>query len=313
MKTKIIKCISFIVILLLILIILSQIVIPKNNSEEFGMRDIRANGILGEKENTIDVLVVGDSLSFSAIVPMELWEKYGFTSYINGTPGQKITDSYSFVWNAMETQNPKIVILEADNLFRDSTYDEAIEKLINQMLPITEYHDRWKNLNSNDFFEDPNYTWTEDSKGYYYSKDSYASIYGDYMAYSSKYQNIPKCNEFLVKLLKNYCEANGAQFMMISTPSSKNWSYAKHNAAEKFTKENDIEFVDLNLKNDKVKIDWVTDTRDVGDHLNHKGALKVTKFLGEYLKRKNILEDHRNDKEYSKWNEALKRYKENCV
>ena len=110
MKQKIIKCTSFILILLIILIILSYITIPKNNLKEFGMEDVAANGILGEKDNSIDVYVVGDSESFTSIVPMKLWEDYGFTSYISGTPGQSVPDSCMFVYKAMKTQKPKIVM-----------------------------------------------------------------------------------------------------------------------------------------------------------------------------------------------------------
>ena len=78
-KLKIVKCISFILILLIILIILSYIAIPKNNSKEFGMENVEANGILGEKDDSIDIYVVGDSESFTSIIPMKLWEDYGFT------------------------------------------------------------------------------------------------------------------------------------------------------------------------------------------------------------------------------------------
>lgn len=58
---KAVGSVFFVSGLICLLVILSYIFIPKNNMKAFGMEDEPANGILGEKENTIDVLVIGDS------------------------------------------------------------------------------------------------------------------------------------------------------------------------------------------------------------------------------------------------------------
>lgn len=311
MKQKIIKCTSFILILLIILIILSYITIPKNNLKEFGMEDVAANGILGEKDNSIDVYVVGDSESFTSIVPMKLWEDYGFTSYISGTPGQSVPDSCMFVYKAMKTQKPKIVILESHNIYKRVSLGTPITKVSENILPIIKNHNRWKNLNNNDFFSKVDYTWTDDMKGYYYTTITNGADSSNYMSYSEKSDTIPKSNKLYVKLLNKYCKCNNAQLLIVSTPSTINWNYEKHNGIKKFAEKENIEFLDLNVLKDEIKIDWNQDTRDAGDHLNQSGAEKVTEYLGNYLKNKNILEDHRKDNEYNKWNETLKRYKEN--
>ena len=98
---------------------------------------------------------------------------------------------------------------------------------------------------------------------------------------------------------------------MTSMPNTKNWNYKKHNSVKKFADEENIEFLDLNAAKDELKIDWNTESRDAGDHLNYAGGLKATRYLGNYLNNKQILQDHRNDENYSKeWNEDLAKYEE---
>ena len=49
-------------------------------------------------------------------------------------------------------------------------------------------------------------------------------------------------------------------------------------------------------------IDWDTDTYDRGDHLNYRGAAKVTAWLGDYLRREVPgLTDRRGDPDHSAW------------
>ena len=85
--------------------------------EEDGMNNLPAMGILGEKENTIDVIMYGDSESFASTMPMRIWKDYGYTSYICGTSGQSLPDTCKIAYQTLKNQKPKIVILEADNIY----------------------------------------------------------------------------------------------------------------------------------------------------------------------------------------------------
>ena len=167
MKVKwkgVLRCISFFLILILLLFGCSYVVTPKNNQKAFGMDMVSANGILGEKKNTIDVLFVGDSESYCTFSPMQIWKQYGFTSYVCGTPLQPLYDATRFVKLTFETQKPKVVVLETNAIFRD--------------------HDRWKNLSVNDFGSAISYTWTDDYKGYQYDTKIVPSKNIDYMRYT---------------------------------------------------------------------------------------------------------------------------------
>ena len=39
-------------------------------------------GILGEKENSIDVIMYGDSETIASTMPMKIYEDYGYTMHI---------------------------------------------------------------------------------------------------------------------------------------------------------------------------------------------------------------------------------------
>ena len=50
--------------------------------------------LMEEPEDTIDVLVMGDSLSFGMIDTIDFWEKEGITSFIAGQAGQVVPETY---------------------------------------------------------------------------------------------------------------------------------------------------------------------------------------------------------------------------
>ncbi len=311
MKEKVIKIVCFLLIFVFILSILSYIFAPKNNTKADGIYYETANGILGEPKDTIDVLIVGNSESYCSIIPMELWKNFGFTSYICGTPAQKLPDTLNYIYKATKNQTPKVLILEVDNVCVQSDITMPIEKIAENIFPVIEYHNRWKSLKKTDFYEPIDYTWHDYLKGYNYSDVTFVADCKEYMKYTKETMKISETNKMYVKLIKKYCEDNNIKFIMTSMPNTKNWNYKKHNSVKKFADEENIEFLDLNAAKDELKIDWNTESRDAGDHLNYAGGLKATQYLGNYLNNKQILQDHRNDETYSKeWNEDLAKYEE---
>ena len=112
MKIKILKSVSFICILLVILILLSRLFEPKNNSVEAGMHYRGASGILAEPDNTIDVIFIGNSEAYSSIIPMEMWNDYGYTSYVCASPEQLLPVSTKILGESIKRQKPKVVVLE---------------------------------------------------------------------------------------------------------------------------------------------------------------------------------------------------------
>lgn len=301
------RCISFFLVLFILLLGCSYVVTPKNNQKAFGMDMVSANGILGEKENTIDVLFVGDSESYCSFSPMLMWEKYGYTAYVCGTPLQPLYDTSRFIHQAFKTQKPKVVVLETNTIFRKYGLGSYLFSKGQSYFSILRYHDRWKNLSINDFGSAVSYTWTDDYKGFQYNNKVVPATNTDYMKYTAASEEIPKVNQLALLEIIEFCQKNDAQLIFVSTPSTRNWNYKRHNGVQAFADEHNIPYLDMNLI-DELEIDWNKDTRDEGDHLNYRGAVKVTDYYGKYLNEQFSFEDHRSDAQYASWNEALKRY-----
>lgn len=299
---------AFILCLLTLLAASSFVFHPKNNSASSGMEQPTANGILGERENTIDVLVLGDSEAYSGISPIQIWKNTGYTSYVCSSAGQTLDYTTVLLSRALENQQPKYVFLETDTIYTNVTTDKAFLTSLGESFSVFRYHDRWKSLSISDFFKGVKFTWKDDYKGYIYSNSIVSVKPDNYMRETDAVKEVSDQNMQYISDIKELCDDNGAELILLSTPSVKNWNYEKHNGIRQIADELECEYIDLNLKNDELKIDWAKDTRDAGDHLNYSGAVKVTNYLSDYLESKGDLTDHRNDVKYGIWYTAEKKY-----
>lgn len=77
-----------------------------------------------------------------------------------------------------------------------------------------------------------------------------------------------------------------------------------------------LPFLDMNLLEKELNMDWDRDSRDEGDHLNTYGAEKVSRYLGDYLKANYGLTDHRKGEGAKRWwkdFESARRWKEVAI
>lgn len=298
--------IAFFAGLALLLTAASWVMVPKDNGRDDGMQDPMANGILSEPKNTIDVLIMGDSETYCSMIPLKIWEDHGITTYCCGTPAQKLFYSQELLQKAFKRQSPKIVILETNAIFRQFSCGDILLRKAGAIFPVFNYNDRWKSLKSHDLRFSIKYTHVDNTKGYLYgTKVDEASTDG-YMKETEEIAPIPPQNREYVESIKACCKENGAKLILLSTPSTMNWNMARHNSIKKLAKELHLKYIDMNLMQKQIPIDWKKDTRDKGDHLNHYGAEKVTTYLGGYLSDTGLLHNHREDRDYDRWNDALK-------
>ena len=300
-------CIA-VAIFLGLLAITSRIVMPKNNQDEFGQMDSAANGILGEPADSIDVVFLGDSESYTAFSPLQLWHERGITSYVCGTAGQPLPYTYSLLGKALSKQSPNVVVLETNCLFRDFTPGFALLRAAQDAFPVLEYHNRWKSLRVEDLTTAPRTTWTHSLKGFSIKRDTVAADASAWMAPSDELADIPILNRWYLEQINRLCREHGATLVLVSTPSTVNWNAPRHNRVAQLAADLDIAYYDLNTGSTRVDIDWTQDTCDGGDHLNIRGAQKVTTAMGSILGERSELTSHAGDGAYVSWDEAYAVY-----
>ncbi len=304
------KSIIFLTIFVILYIVLSYLLLPKTNLHKYGLYNTSMYEILGEKSNTIDIVVIGDSLVYSSISPMDIYGQYGYTMFDCSEAAQILPDAYNYFKIAIEIQKPKVVILEANILFRDANkrpwYNKPL-KVLKNSLPLVTYHNNWKRML---FSSSKINGWINVSKGYKKNMDIKSSINYKYMKETKKARKIPEANYDYLKKIVDISLENDIKLILVGFPSQKSWTYKKHNMVKSLAEQFNLDYINLNI-NDELNIDWVNDTKDSGDHLNYFGAKKVSKYIGSYLKDLNILTDHKGDPKYEEWNKAYNYFLKN--
>lgn len=310
---KLAGSIGFLLGLFGILMVLSMVLTP--NGEVYNIVDVekKTSYVSRLPENTIDVIIVGDSETYSAFNPLQMWKEHGVTSYICGTHAQRLCDTLRILEESLKTQTPQLIVLESNCLFRSAgTKPQMTDKTlheVSQKLPVFEYHNRWKQafamLNP---IEAKKLEREHVRKGFKLRTDVVPYSGEEWMYETEERKEFGEgAEEYLTKIYK-LCESNDIELVLVTTPAPDNWTYAKHNSVDDWASEKGVTYLDMNLNHEEMQIDWSKDTRDAGDHLNLSGAMKLTTYFGKYLQDNYTLTDHRQDEIYSSWNEDL----ENC-
>ncbi len=300
---------SLIAISLLLLLGLSVFFQPKDTSEEAGMIDASAHAIMAEPTGTIDVLFIGDSEAYSSISPLQLWGEHGITSYVCSAASIRLPYANQLLQSATQDQQPDVVVFETNMFFTVFSVDDLMTKELEGLLPIVRFHNRWKNITSENPFKAPEYSWTDDLKGFRISTtvsgDDDPMIVGETRTRSLC---ISATGRLYLSQMVDYCRTIGATPVFLSAPTLINWAPERHASIQAVADELGVTFIDLNAAPDKVEIDWDTETRDGGDHVNLTGAQKTTAHIGDWLSSTFELEDHRGDASYQRWQTLYESY-----
>lgn len=318
---RIVKIISFFLVMAALLEVLSVTAFSKEKGGNAYRNKLnKTYSFYTEPDNTIQLIGIGNSDLYSGFVPTKLFEDYGYTSQMTGSPYQTPLQSYYYLREILKYQSPEVVMIETDMLYDELPGEQEPEKnaldvlfnyadtadfeaMIADKLPVFTFHDRWKSvINRDTKMRTPN------SHGYkYFSAISDVKI-EPYMFETDKSEPVHKNRLRQFDMLVELCREHGAQVFFIEMPTTTSWNYERHNAAAEIAKGYGADFIDLNLCVDEMKLDLDISFRDKGNHLNYAGACTVTEYLGEYIKNTFDLEDRRKNPDYDFWKDSVKAF-----
>lgn len=276
-----------------------------------------------------EVLFFGNSHMADAVFPMELWHDYGMISYNLAGFGLSIPSSYWVMKNALDLSNPELIVLDCYTVSLDVKDDEDAHRkgmLHGQIdhLPLNAnkirmvcdlmekpedrlqfiwkfaaYHDRWWDLEQEDFEESINI-----QKGAKLAVDVKPP-----REMAAKPKQAAELESVGVEYLRRTiaeCQSREIEILLTYLPfpaSEENWQEAL--CVERIAQEYGvpcINFLDLSVA------DLEIDCADENSHLNGSGGRKVTDYIGQYIKEHYKVDDHRGEETYRDWEEDYGRY-----
>lgn len=330
------KIVEVILIMILLIISINGISLIKT-SYSYEYKPQRSNRLFFELPNDlVDVLFAGDSHTYCSFIPQYIFNDAGITSASISTDSQSILNSYWLLKEALKTQSPKLLIMDIhciEDSIRDTT---SIEKTVSGLLimPDLSYNKvlAYIDIKNNKYAGYDRINFKNVLALFEYSDDI-----GEIMNIKSilEFLNNPcesygtfgyypqtPINEFLglnegnrngkiefkdtiacryLEKIYALCNENNINLIITRTPySSQNVDANIVDDIIKWTKDNDVSFIDYFGLIEDLNISYKTDFRD-NTHLNYLGAKKATKYLIDYLKNNYNLQDHRDDIDYCLW------------
>lgn len=297
---------AFVLVLLLIITAASGILERKTVTGAWNY-SVKVGGFKNEPENSFDILAFGSSHMYCTLSPLSLYEQTGLRSYVLATQCQPVIATYYYIKEALRTQSPDIIIVEAmmfaldSNIVDEGVAHDAIDpfpaslnklRMIHEMklngskesyyFPIIKYHSRWDELTAADFdfsyrqSTDPyhGYVFLTDAKENHCTAVSYEDV---------EERPIDEYNSDVISRIKALAEEHNAELLLLVAPYlMEETMYGSYRALHRFARENDITVLDMCTDFDSVGINNTTDFYDSG-HLNVFGAQKATAYIGEYV------------------------------
>ena len=336
---RIIKVITFLVILCLLSSYITNTFVPKDN--EYQTSFTRTNAFYALPKDTIDVLFVGASTFYRGISPLEIWESYGVTGFVRAVGGQAPMVSYYYLAEALKYQKPDVVVIDASHsMFQAYDVDKkegklrnAIDpmrlsvtkfKLIQEIIstsekqtfasylhPLLRYHSRWDELEQIDFQYKVN-----KQIGYY--KGFYMLDFRKgnmrfpetHMQPTETIAALSKDSLAYFEKIFQLCKENNISVVIVTMPKAR-WDFSQHLSVQQLADAHGSTYIDYSLNEniEDVALDEANDFLNES-HLNTSGAQKVSRHLGAFLQETYHLEDKRNDPAYQQWNIDLQIYED---
>lgn len=284
-----------------------------------------------EPENSMDVLLMGSSHMLTGVSPLLLWEDYGIVSNSLAQNGQVIPVTYYHLQEALRTQKPRLVVLDVYKAMQDSLIDTKAslhytldnmrfglpkiraalelapeEDRAEYLLDLIAYHDRWKELTTEDF--QPLDLSEKGGETLFYT-----TPLPDFhpLPETETAEPAPSAITYMEKIV-DLCREEGIELLFVSlpfaTPEDDDMDRQQRvNGIASYAGEWGVPYVNMMHLTEELGFDYAADMADLY-HANRYGMEKITAWLGAYLTEHYDLPDRRGEDACEGWDAAVADY-----
>lgn len=321
-----IKSVVFIGIFIFGVITLSYIVRTNGDVKD------RFSGFYAEKDDTLDIVMIGSSPVFPFYSAPKLWGEMGVAMYPLSSNVQRPVAMKYLVDETEKTQSPSLYIFEMrmytmddEGLTDNMAYTRGVTdnmryslnrvQTIRAMVPETEdrlsyyidlfkYHTNWRMLTLESEWKNWRYHKKNELKGFDV-KDEVGPIAMPKAGGTDGDMAISETQEAYLRDLLQYLKDNEYQALFIVSPYNETLEEQQmFNYMDDIIEEAGYNFINMNNYYDEIGIVFEEDYADYGSHTNAVGAVKCTDFLENYLLENYEFEDKRGDGRYKSWDAA---------
>ena len=319
---------AFIGIFLLLLIAVSYVV--RTNGE---VKD-RFSGFYAEKDDTLDIVIIGSSPVFPYYAAPKLWGETGIAMYPLSSNVQRPVAMKYLVEETEKSQSPQLYIfemrmftMEDEGLRENVAYTRGVTdnmryshlryKTIQAMVPedneeerisfyldIMKYHTNWKMLILPSEWANMTYHKANPLKGFEFKDEVVPCTMPD-CGGAEGMTEIPPEQEAYLRDLLDFLKAGNRDALFIVSPYGVSASDQQmYNYMAEIAASYGYPLLNMNNYYEEIGIVFEEDYADYGSHTNAVGADKCTDFLGKYLQEHYSFTDKRGDGRYTSWDKA---------
>lgn len=292
----ILHIVIFTVILALVLSGIGNILNRKYSRQKHG-------GFLEQKAE-YDVLFLGTSHVINGINPMELYKEYGISSYNLSNHGCPMALTYWVLMNALEIQEPKLVVVDLyamrweNKLDKNTEYAhdaldafpltftklksawdlfDTVEDRMQLALPFAKYHGRWNEIEKKDFILNNNI-----AAGWQFRIGINADIQRPVPPDENLLPEKKTLSMDYLEKLVYECKRRDIEVLLCYIPCAESTEYqVSNNFGYVLSEKYNINY--FNLAKDEELVNYRTDFFDDAGHLNTSGASKVSAAMGKFI------------------------------
>lgn len=297
-----------------------------------------------EPQDTIETVFLGSSVIANGIIPAEIYDEAGVCAYNLGTEQQPMLASYYWLKEVyrLHSNTLKTVVLDASMLRRvpeKAFYQKAIDNMafsmnkieainaytangvdfLNHFIALFEYHERWTEIKQTDF-QKTRRSVVQSNRGYNYLENKridYGNCFdlavgGYYLNTHAEKAELNDEAVYYFDQMVRFCQQHQMKLILIKTPIAGGWEDSWHMAAAALAKMNSLDYIDFNYTPvlDELGFDYGSDLAD-DNHMNHNGAVKLSRWFGRYLKEQCENRDVRGMEGYTFLGVQLADYRNN--